>query len=110
MMVDETRYCGMRLATRRPSGVWPRKSESPRGFEMTELIGWGSAAITLPTFGLQTYKQWRGRHEEVPASTVWFFILAMLGSSGQVVYSWLLDNWVFLAVNVCLIANNLVGL
>ena len=77
---------------------------------MTELIGWGSAVITLPTFGLQTYKQWRGRHEEVPASTLWFFILAILGSGGQVIYSWLLDNWVFLIVNVCLIANNLLGL
>ena len=50
------------------------------------------------------------RHEEVPASTLWFFILAILGSGGQVIYSWLLDNWVFLIVNVCLIANNLLGL
>ena len=24
-------------------------------------------------------------------------------------YSWLLDNWVFLVVNVCLIVNNLVA-
>src|SRR4051794_654375 len=39
-----------------------------RGGMMQEIIGWGSAFVLLPTFGLQAYKQWQSRHEHAPAS------------------------------------------
>lgn len=77
---------------------------------MKEIIGWGSAVVLLPTFGVQVYQQWQRRHEHAAALTLWFFILALIGGAGQVVYSWMLSNWVYFVLNACLIATNLVGL
>jgi hypothetical protein len=77
---------------------------------MREIIGWGSAFILLPTFGLQAYKQWQARHEHAPASTLWFFILALVGVAGQVAYSWMLGNWVYFVLNACLVVTNTLGL
>jgi hypothetical protein len=77
---------------------------------MREIIGWGSALVLLPTFGLQAYKQWTNRHEHAPASTLWFFILALVGVTGQVIYSWMLGNWVYFVLNACLVVTNTLGL
>jgi hypothetical protein len=77
---------------------------------MRELIGWGSALALIPTFGLQAYKQWQNRHEHAPASTLWFFVLALVGVVGQVVYSWMLGNWVYFVLNACLVVTNSLGL
>jgi uncharacterized protein with PQ loop repeat len=77
---------------------------------MQELIGWGSALVLLPTFGVQTYRQWQGRHEHASATSLWFFILAFTGTLGQFVYSWMVNNWVYLALNGCLVVNNAIGL
>ena len=30
---------------------------------LAEVIGWGSALLLLPTFGIQTLRQWQARHE-----------------------------------------------
>lgn len=77
---------------------------------MRDIIGWGSAFVLIPTFGLQAYKQWQNRDEHASASTLWFFILALVGVVGQVVYSWMLGNWVYFVLNACLIVTNLLGL
>jgi|GEM_PF-5470806 len=77
---------------------------------MPELIGWGSALILLPAFGLQTYRQWKNRHEPVNPSALWFFVLVLIGTGGQVVYSWMVRNWVYLALNSALVINNVIGL
>jgi MtN3 and saliva related transmembrane protein len=77
---------------------------------MPEIIGWGSALILLPAFGLETYRQWKNRHEPVNFSTLWFFVLVLIGTAGQVVYSWLVGNWVYLALNSALVINNSIGL
>ena len=77
---------------------------------MPEIIGWGSALILLPAFGLQTYRQWKNRHEPANSSAVWFFVLVLVGTGGQVVYSWLVRNWVYLSLNSALVANNGIGL
>jgi hypothetical protein len=77
---------------------------------MREIIGWGSALVLLPTFGLQAYKQWENRHVHAPASALWFFILALVGVTGQVVYSWMLGNWVYFVLNACLVVTNSLGL
>jgi hypothetical protein len=87
-----------------------RPAQSRRGQLMREIIGWGSALVLLPTFGLQAYKQWENRHEHAPASTLWFFILALVGVTGQVVYSWMLGNWVYFVLNACLVVTNALGL
>ena len=77
---------------------------------MPEIIGWGSAFILLPAFGLQTYRQWKNRHEPVNSSALWFFVLVLIGTGGQVAYSWMVRNWVYLALNSALVVNNGVGL
>ena len=77
---------------------------------LQEIIGWGSALVLLPTFGVQTYKQWQGRHEHSSATSLWFFALALIGTFGQFVYSWMVNNWVYLALNGCLVVNNAIGL
>ncbi len=77
---------------------------------MTEIIGWGSAMVVIPTFGLQVYKQWQNRNKEAPPTTLWFFILALVGAAGQIVYSWLLGNWVYFVVNACLVVTDSLGL
>jgi MtN3 and saliva related transmembrane protein len=63
---------------------------------MKEIVGWTSAFVVVPTFGLQAYKQWKERHQYAPATTLWLFILALLGCIGQITYSWMLGNWFFL--------------
>jgi hypothetical protein len=77
---------------------------------MQEIIGWGSAFILLPTFGIQAFKQWQNRHEHTPASALWFFAMALVGVTGQVVYSWMLGYWVYFVLNACLVVTNTLGL
>jgi hypothetical protein len=77
---------------------------------MQEIIGWGSAVILLPRFGIQAYQQWQNRHEHAQASALWFFVLALVGVAGQVVYSWMLGNWVYFVLNACLVVTNSLGL
>ncbi len=75
-----------------------------------EIIGWGSGLILLPTFGVQTYRQWHERHKHVGATSLWFFVLAFVGTLGQLVYSTMVHNLVYIALNGCLVVNNAIGL
>ena len=77
---------------------------------MREFIGWGSAAILVPAFATQTYRQWQNRDAPVSTSALWFFILVLVGTFGQVIYSWMVENWVYLVLNIILVVNNLAGL
>ena len=77
---------------------------------MDELIDWGSAAILVPAFATQTYRQWCDRHKPVRTTALWFFVLIVLGTGGQCVYSWLVGNRVYLVLNGILVVNNLIGL
>ena len=77
---------------------------------MQELIGWGSAAILVPAFATQTFRQWQDRDRPVKASSLWFFTLVLIGTFGQFAYSWMVGNWVYLALNGVLVANNVAGL
>ncbi|MHB1560876.1 MAG: hypothetical protein ACYC61_25765 [Isosphaeraceae bacterium] len=77
---------------------------------LQELIGWGSALVLLPTFGVQTYRQWTERHKHVGSTSLWFFVLAVTGTLGQFVYSWMVGNLVYLVLNGILVVNNSIGL
>ena len=77
---------------------------------LQELIGWGSALVLLPTFGVQTFRQWESRHEHASPTSLWFFGLALVGTFGQFIYSWMVGNWVYLALNGVLVVNNSIGL
>ena len=69
----------------------------------TELIGWSAATILLLTISRQVYTQWRERSTQ--GLSRWLFIGQLAASSGFVVYSWLLDNWVFVATNVLMLVT-----
>lgn len=74
------------------------------------LIGWGSALIGMPTFGIQTCWQWQERHSPASAASLGFFAMALVGTAGQLAYSWMVRNPAFLTVNAFLVANNAIGL
>jgi uncharacterized protein with PQ loop repeat len=74
---------------------------------MTEAIGWMSSCILLLTIGKQVYKQWReGSSQGV---SKWLFIGQMAASAGFTIYSWLVNNWVFVVTNLLMLVNALLG-
>ncbi|MEO7726526.1 MAG: hypothetical protein ABIS45_04685 [Burkholderiales bacterium] len=73
----------------------------------TELIGWSAAAILLLTISRQVFTQWRERSTQ--GLSRWLFIGQLAASTGFVVYSWLLQNWVFVVTNVLMLATAGIG-
>jgi MtN3 and saliva related transmembrane protein len=68
---------------------------------MTELTGWVPATVLLATRSRQVYTQWRdGTSQGV---SKWLFIGQLAASSGFVLYSWLLGNWVFVVTNALML-------
>ena len=75
---------------------------------MMEAIGWLSSLILILTIGKQIYKQWQeGSSEGV---SKWLFIGQISASAGFVIYSWLLNNWVFVVTNIVMLLSAFVGL
>ena len=75
---------------------------------MTEAIGWASSFILVLTIAKQVYKQWReGSSEGVSR---WLFVGQMAASLGFTIYSWLVNNWVFVVTNSLMLLNGLLGL
>jgi MtN3 and saliva related transmembrane protein len=75
---------------------------------MTEVIGWLSSSILVLTIVRQIYKQWQeGSSEGV---SKWLFIGQFSASAGFAVYSWLLQNWVFVFTNIVMLCSAIVGL
>lgn len=72
-----------------------------------DLIGWVSSGILLLTLGKQVYKQWRER--SVQGVSHWLFIGQLAASVGFVVYSFLVDNWVFVFTNAAILLTAVVG-
>jgi len=64
---------------------------------VTELIGWMSALVLAMTLSRQVYAQWKTKSAK--GVSRWLFIGQLTASAGFVVYSFLLDNWVFVATN-----------
>ena len=74
----------------------------------TELVGWVSSFILVLTISKQIYKQWQeGSSENV---SKWLFIGQMAASLGFTIYSWLVNNWVFVVTNALMLLNGLAGL
>ena len=73
----------------------------------TDMIGWLSSAILLLTIGKQVHKQWSSGHSE--GVSVWLFLGQIAASVGFAIYSWLLNNKVFVFTNTLLIVNALLG-
>jgi uncharacterized protein with PQ loop repeat len=75
---------------------------------MTEAIGWASSFILLLTLSKQIHKQWKDKSSE--GVSIWLFIGQLAASTGFIVYSALVGNWVFVVTNSLTLAAGLVGL
>jgi len=73
----------------------------------SELIGWAAGTILLATLGRQAYTQWRNHTSQ--GVSKWLFIGQSTASIGFVVYSWLLENWVFVVTNALILLTALLG-
>jgi uncharacterized protein with PQ loop repeat len=73
----------------------------------TDLIGWAAALILLLTVSSQVWKQWRSRTSAGVSS--WLFIGQMSASLGFVIYSFAVDNMVFVVTNTLLLIAAVVG-
>lgn len=74
---------------------------------LPDLIGWTSAIILLITIGRQVYTEWRDR--SVRGLSRWLFIGQLTASAGFVVYSWMKNDWVFVATNFLLLLTAGIG-
>jgi len=72
-----------------------------------ELIGWAAAIILVATIGRQVYTQWRAG--TTAGVSKWLFIGQLSASTGFVIYSWLLRDWVFVATNAAMLATAVLG-
>lgn len=77
------------------------------GLMGTELIGWVSALILMMTISRQVYKQWRTR--DCTGVSSWLFIGQTAASTGFVIYSYLLSNWVFVLTNGFILLTAIAG-
>jgi uncharacterized protein with PQ loop repeat len=74
----------------------------------TEIIGWVSSIILVLTIGKQIYKQWREESSE--GVSKWLFIGQVAASSGFTIYSWMVNNWVFVVTNSLMLLSAFAGL
>lgn len=74
---------------------------------MTELVGWASAIILGITIARQVYTQWKTKSCEGVSSSL--FIGQLFASLGFVIYSYLLDNWVFVMTNAFNLVAAMIG-
>src|SRR5512138_2007019 len=75
---------------------------------MTEAIGWISSVILVLTIAKQVHKQWQ--EDSSRGVSRWLFVGQLAASTGFVIYSWLVGNWVFVATNALMLVNALLGL
>jgi MtN3 and saliva related transmembrane protein len=74
---------------------------------MTEIVGWISAAILASTISRQVYTQWRTK--SVAGVSKWLFIGQLCASLGFTIYSYLVDNMVFVITNFFMFLTAVVG-
>ena len=72
-----------------------------------DIIGWAASAILLATLGRQIVTQWKDK--DAKGVSRWLFIGQMAASTGFIVYSWMLDNWVFIVTNALILLTAVIG-
>ena len=72
------------------------------------VIGWISSVVLFATITWQVVKQWRSGTSH--GVSRWLFVGQITASTGFLVYSWLIGNWVFVVTNVLLVASAIAGL
>ena len=74
---------------------------------LADIVGWASALILILTISRQVYKQWCSRSTAGVSS--WLFIGQLAASTGFVIYSYLVENWVFVATNGFMLLTAVTG-
>jgi uncharacterized protein with PQ loop repeat len=74
---------------------------------MTDLIGWISAGLLAATISRQVYTQWKSK--STAGVSKWLFIGQLCASIGFTIYSWLVNNWVFVFTNFFIFLMAVVG-
>ena len=72
-----------------------------------DWLGWGASAVLLATMLRQVFVQWRERRTDGVSS--WLFVGQITASVGFVIYSWLVDNRVFVVTNSALLLTAIAG-
>lgn len=72
-----------------------------------DWIGWGASAVLIATLMRQVLVQWRERSTEGVSS--WLFVGQLTASIGFTIYSWLVDNPVFVFTNSVLLLTAVIG-
>jgi MtN3 and saliva related transmembrane protein len=72
-----------------------------------EMIGWASSSILIATLMRQVYTQWKT--QAIAGVSKWLFIGQLAASTGYLIYSFLLRNWVFLSSNIAILCTALLG-
>lgn len=74
---------------------------------LTDLVGWASTFILILTISRQVYTQWKTK--SIAGVSKWLFIGQTAASFGFVIYSFLVENWVFVLSNIFILLTALVG-
>lgn len=74
---------------------------------LTDLIGWTATAILLATIARQVHTHWRERSTK--GVSRWPFLGQLAASTGFLIYSLLLGNWVFVVSNAALLITAAIG-
>lgn len=72
-----------------------------------DLVGWLSAFILVLTISRQVYTQWRTA--SVEGVSKWLFVGQLAASFGFTVYSYLVENWVFVFANFFIFLTAVAG-
>lgn len=74
---------------------------------LEDMIGWASAAVLVMTISRQVYTQWRTR--SIEGVSHWLFIGQLTASAGFTLYSFLVENWVFVFANFFIFLTAVAG-
>jgi MtN3 and saliva related transmembrane protein len=72
-----------------------------------DILGWASSMVLLATLLRQVYRQYRERSTSGVSS--WLFIGQLTASTGFLIYSFMLKNWVFVFTNAALLLTAIAG-
>jgi hypothetical protein len=72
-----------------------------------DLVGWLASAILLATLSRQIHTQ--SKDPDARGVSTWLFAGQMAASVGFIVYSAMLDNWVFIVTNSLILLTAVVG-
>ena len=75
--------------------------------EVNDVIGWVASALLVLTIATELRKQWR--EKTAAGVSKWLFAGQCAAGIGFVIYSYNLENWVFLFTNATLVLENCLG-